>query len=295
MDVSAADNTKLKDIVRKLCTTKIRTPLTMERIRTWLKQFETAEEQTLALLILKNLIYRTSAQIESCLRQALKEAALYFEPPDSSEIHYDWRSVLANTKPLRSGKHFYFAPPINDSLAAPGKSGELIARLLHSNFGISRSYQTYCEDRELPDDEYFLVVDDGSFTGMQISDVLKTCRNLMRGHNRGGIVLSIVHEDAITRLGIDFPDVKVFYGELLTEKDNFKQICTYWVSNNIWPYDHIDPHDLYMSIAKRAEMPDANVGWGKLGLMVVYEHGIPDNTLPLLWQRSSKWEPLFER
>lgn len=295
MDVPLTDNTKLKEIIRKLCATKIRTPLTMERVRTWLKQFITLEEQTLALLILKNLIYRNSAQIESSLRQALKEAALHFETPETTEISYNWRGVLSNKRPLRSGKFFFFAPPIIEGVTPPGKSGELIARLLHSNFGIDRSYQTYCGNRKLPDDEYLLIVDDGSFTGTQISEVLTRCGDLMHGHQRGGIVLSIVHQTAINRLEIDFPDVKVFYGELLTEKDNFEQVCKSWVANKIWPHEHIDPFDLYMDIARRAEMPDAAAGWGKLGLMVVYEHGIPDNTLPLLWTRSTNWEPLFER
>ncbi len=295
MDVSSTDNIKLKEVIRKLCATKIRSPLTMERVRTWLKQFTTPEEQTLALLILKNLIYRNSAQIESSLRQALKEAALHFEPTNTFDISYDWRSVLANTKPLRSGRFFFFAPPILDSLATPGKSGEIIARLLHSNFGIDRSYLTYCTDRILPEDEYLLIVDDGSFTGTQISDVLTACGDLMRRHSRGGIVLSIAHEDAITHLNKNFPDVKIFCGELLTQRDNFEQVCKAWVVNKIWPHAHIDPYTVYINIAQRAGMSDSMAGWGKLGLMVVYEHGIPDNTLPLLWERSNNWEPLFER
>lgn len=107
MDASPSDTLKLKEIIRKLCTTKIRNPLTMERVRTWLKQFKTPEEQTLALLILKNLIYRTTDQIESCLRQALKEAVLHFEPPSHDEPDYDWRRILTNVHPLRSGKFFF--------------------------------------------------------------------------------------------------------------------------------------------------------------------------------------------
>lgn len=295
MDVPITDNTKLKEIIRRLCATKKRTPLTMERIKIWLKQFTTPEEQTLALLILKNLIYRTTAQIESCLRQALKEAALHFEPPNTDEVDYEWRNVLANYPTSRSGFFFYFAPPILGSLAAPGKSGELIARLLHSKFGIQRSFQTYCEDRKLADDEYFLIVDDGSFTGTQICDVLRQCGPLMQDHNRGGIVLSIAHEEAIKEFKIKLPNVRVFCGELLTEKDNFKQTCEAWVNNKIWPHEGFDPHALYMDIATRAGMSDTASGWGKLGLLVVYEHGIPDNTLPLLWERTSNWEPLFER
>ncbi|MGE8111654.1 hypothetical protein [Pseudomonas sp. HN2-3] len=292
MDVPPTDNTKLKEIIRKLCATKIRNPLTMERVRTWLKQFKSQEEQTLALLIVKNLIFRNSAQIESSLRQALKEAALHFEPPEKSEAGYNWKEILSNKKPLRSNRYFYFAPPImTEGTTPPGKSGELIARSLHSNFGIDKSYQTYCNSRKLPEDEYLLIVDDGSFSGSQISQTLVQCGDLMRNHERGGIVLAIAHEEAIKRLAKDFPNVKVFYGELLTEKDNFKKVCELWIENKIWPYDKVDPYDLYLKTLARADMSDAGMG----GLMVVYEHGIPDNTLPLLWKRSANWEPLFER
>lgn len=294
MDASPSDTIKLKEIVRKLCTTKIRNPLTMERVRTWLKQFRTPEEQTLALLILKNLIYRTTDQIESCLRQALKEAVLHFEPPSLDEPAYDWRRILTNVRPVRSGKYFYLAPPIGPA-ASPGKSGELIARLLHSKFGIERSYLTYCEERTITEDEYLLVVDDGSFTGSQISDIFKVSGQLMRSHSRGAVILSIVHEEAIKRLNSDFPDVSIFYGELLTERDNFKNVCEKWISNGNWPYTEIHPYDLYMNIAHRAGIASNAEGFGKLGLLVVYEHGIPDNTLNLLWERSSSWEPLFER
>lgn len=294
MDASQSDTIKLKEIIRKLCTTKIRNPLTMERVRTWLKQFGTPQEQTLALLILKNLIYRTTDQIESCLRQALKEAVLHFEPPSHDEHEYDWRRILTNVRPVRSGKYFYLAPPIGP-LGSPGKSGELIARLLHSKFGVERSYLIYCDERTIPEDEYLLVVDDGSFTGSQITDTFKESGQLMRHHSRGAVILSIVHEDAIDRLNRDFPDVKVFYGELLTEKDNFKNVCENWVVNGNWPYSDVHPYDLYTNIAHRAGVASSAEGFGKLGLLVVYEHGIPDNTLNLLWERSSNWEPLFER
>lgn len=294
MDASPSDTIKLKEIIRKLCTTKIRNPLTMERVRTWLKQFTTPEEQTLALLILKNLIYRTTDQIESCLRQALKEAVLHFEPPSQDEHEYDWRRILTNVRPLRSGKFFYLAPPIAPA-ASPGKSGELIARLLHSKFGVERSYLTYCDERTIAEDEYLLVVDDGSFTGSQISDIFRVSGQLMRSHCRGAVVLSIVHEEAIKRLNTDFPDVRIFYGELLTERDNFKNVCENWIGNGNWPYPDTHPYDLYVNIAHRAGIVSNAEGFGKLGLLVVYEHGIPDNTLNLLWERSSSWEPLFER
>lgn len=36
-------------------------------------------------------------------------------------------------------------------------------------------------------------------------------------------------------------------------------------------------------------------GFGNLGCMIAYEHGIPDDSLQLLWDESETWKPLFER
>lgn len=206
MDVVLPDNTKLKQIVRLLCTTGIRSPLSMERVKTWLKQFQGAEEQTLALLMLRNLIYRTSAQIESSLRQALKDAAVHFSPPAREGIHsYDWRAVLLSKIP---GRHFYFGPPAHD-YTHPGKSGELITRLLHSSFGVAKSNLRYIDNYTLPADDYFLLVDDGAFSGHQIEGIINQNGLCMRGHERSAIVLSIAHEEAISYLNEKFPEIRV--------------------------------------------------------------------------------------
>lgn len=293
MDVVLPDNTKLKQTIRLLCTTGIRNPLNMERIKIWLKQFQGLEEQTLALLILRNLIYRTSSQIESSLRQALKEATVHFSPPSKSDLHtYDWRAVLTSKIP---DKHFYFGPPAHE-YSAPGKSGELITRLLHSSFGIAKSYLRYPSNSPLPDDEYFIMVDDGSFTGHQIEQIIQSEGQCMR-NPRSAVVLSIAHEDAIKHLNDHFPEIKVFCGELLTQKDNFYELSKSWIERGLWPFEGTTPIDVYKEIStNRAKFQHgASVGYGGLGLLVAYEHGVPDNTLQLLWNRSDTWSPLFER
>ncbi|WP_456027250.1 phosphoribosyltransferase-like protein [Pseudomonas capeferrum] len=294
MDVLLPDDTKLKHIIRLLCTTKVRAPLGMEKIKTWLKQFVGPEEQRLALLIVRNLIYRTSGQIESSLRQALKEAALHFSPPTLESMdRYSWRDVLSNKQP---GRTFYFGPPVHE-YTPPGKSGELIIRLLQHSFNIGRSYLRYPTDSILDDDDYYIMVDDGAFSGHQLEDIIRAHGSLMRGHERAGIVLSIAHESAIHHLNQNFPEIKIFCGELLTNKDNFEEVSKGWVEKKLWPYADIDPITLYRDIAyKRAGFVESeSLGWGGLGLLVAYEHGVPDNSLQLLWQRSDNWNPLFER
>lgn len=51
-----ADGINLLNIIRHLCTTKIRHPMTIEQTKAWLNQFTPGPEKTLGLLILRYLI-----------------------------------------------------------------------------------------------------------------------------------------------------------------------------------------------------------------------------------------------
>lgn len=61
-----------------------------------------------------------------------------------------------------------------------------------------------------------------------------------------------------------------------------------------------DEREKAKTIASRcgaATEKHAPLGFGNLGLAVVFERGCPNNTLPILWGESSKplWRPLFPR
>jgi hypothetical protein len=49
-----------------------------ERIKRWVKQFQSPAEKTLAWLILRSMIFRTNEQFMSSMRQALKQATNHF-------------------------------------------------------------------------------------------------------------------------------------------------------------------------------------------------------------------------
>lgn len=37
------------------------------------------------------------------------------------------------------------------------------------------------------------------------------------------------------------------------------------------------------------------LGYGNLGCLIAYDHGIPDDSLQLLWDKSESWNPLVAR
>lgn len=288
------DDVNLKKIIKLLCTTKIRQPLSFEQTKAWLKQFDQGPELTLALLILRFLIYRTSDQLASSLKQALKLATRNFTEQSYLSETYDWREILNGTS---EELVFYFGPAKHE-FTAPGKSGEIIARLLKSCIGLDSSKLSYPDQftKLTPKERYFLV-DDGLYTGHQLNDFIHLHGGFMTSCSQAGIVVALAHDSGIALLKSNYPNIPVFYGEKITSKNCFEAISEEWIEDKVWPYKDITPLDQYLEIVKnKARFKDATpLGYGNLGCLVAYDHGIPDDSLQLLWDKSESWNPLIAR
>lgn len=291
------DDLNLRQIIRSLSIRKIRQPITYEQIKAWLRQFEQGPELTLALLILRYLIYRTSDQLISSLKQALKCAAISYVPDGYSCEDIDWRDILiGNAVNLK----FYFGPPKTD-YAKPGKSGELISRLLKSCVDIASNQLVYPSEyshKALKINERYLLVDDGIFTGDQMDNFISDYGDFMSSGNQTGIVVGLAHDSAIDIMKRKYPNIPLFYGERISEKECFKSISQEWIDDEVWPYDKITPLQQYFEIIQtkaRFSDDESLLGYGDLGCLVAYEHGIPDNSLRLLWDQSDTWKPLITR
>lgn len=287
------EDLKLKRAVQLLCTTGIRRPLTMERVRTWLKQFAVGPEQTLALLVLRFLIYRTSDQIQSVLTQALRKTALHFTEDLDEKENVKWRDILTG----KTNLDFLFGPPAHE-YTKPGKSGELIVRLLKLIFAIeSRNIQYPSMVTNLDSNERYIMIDDGVFTGEQLTSLIASFDAMRITPRQTGIVVAIAHERGLNALQSQFPNIPVFFGEKITKEDSLEAHSQRWVDDGRWPYQDCSPLQVYLDVASvkgnfRVKQP---LGYGGLGLMVAYEHGIPDDSLQLLWDQSETWNPLIDR
>ncbi len=286
------DQLAIERAVRSLSRQKIRrSPLSLDRVKSWVKQFATNEEKALAWLILRNLVYRTNEQLESSLRQALKAAAQHFIAGTNLPADAGWREVLKGDYPALA---FYCGPPSLDGPMLPGKSGELIARLVGRIFNVQKYYPR--DVVTFKPEERYLVVDDGSYSGEQLTEFLVNWRDNYA--DNVAVVVAVAHEDAVARLRERFPSVPLFYGELLTQANSLASLSAEWVANGQWQYDNVSPRLLYKEICGRKgpfEGGTASEGFGSLGLSVAYEHGVPDDSLQLLWDRSATWTPLIER
>lgn len=287
------DKLSLERTIKGLSSLGIRqSPLTWEKAKIWTRQFEDGPEKALALLILRHLVFRTISQIESSLRQAVKAAAHHFREQYNLPEESNWREIL-NGK--IGGLSFYCSPPAGQ-FSSPGKSGELIARTINRLFDVEKSYSY--NFTVFKDDEHLLIVDDGTYTGEQLDTFLTNYTPAITASSKIAIIVAIAHEDAIARLRRNHPQIPVFYGELLSKNHCFERLAESWISNSQWPFTEISPIDVYNSICTKHNLLKSGkcvLGFGNLGVIVGYEHGIPDDSLNILWEKSESWLPLIDR
>jgi len=287
------DQLSVEWAVHWLSRTGVRSPLNVERIKQWVKQFQTPEEKTLAWLILRNLIYRTKEQLQSSMRQALKQTTIHFVDQLGLQERVAWRDALKSG----AGLTFYCGPPSLSNLGTPtqpGKSGDLIARLINQRYGIGKQHPS--DVQVLQSDERFIVVDDGTYTGHQLVNFLRGW-GIDFSQRRVAIAVAIAHKTACEHLKQEFPNVPLIHGELLTADICFQALSQKWIETGQWSYQK-SPLEVYDEVHTRNrpfENGNGGNGYGSIGALVAFEHGVPDDSIQLIWGVSPSWKPLVER
>ncbi|RXV67951.1 hypothetical protein D1006_22260 [Burkholderia stabilis] len=271
----------------------MRSPLSVERIKQWVKQFQNPEEKTLAWLILRNLIFRTSEQLQSSMRQALKQATIHFLDQLSLQDEVVWNDALKG----HAGLSFYCGPPSLPTFGMPtqpAKSGDLIARMINRRYGIDKHYPS--DINVLQPNERFIVVDDGTYTGVQLANFLQGW-GMDFSQGRVAIAVAMAHKEACGHLEQQFPNVPLMFGELLTADVCFRSMSQKWIESGQWHHQK-SPLEVYDAVHERNqpfENGNGGIGYGNIGALVAFEHGVPDDSIQLLWGVSPSWKPLVER
>lgn len=286
------DQLAVERAVHLLSRTGVRAPLNIERIKRWVKQFQSQAEKTLAWLILRNLIFRTNEQLLSSMRQALKQATIHFVEQQGSQGEVAWGDALRGS----TGLSISCGPPslATRGFVPPGKSGELMARLVNQRYRIEKHFPS--EINVLTPDERFIVVDDGTYTGVQLCTFLRNW-DIDFSQRRVAIAVSMAHKTACQALKDEFPTVPMFYGELLSPEMCFTSLCQRWVETGQWRYE-TPPIDVYAEVHRRNqpfEKGNGAGGYGDVGALIAFEHGVPDDSIQLLWDTSRTWQPLVDR
>lgn len=228
------------------------------------------------------------------LAARLLDSVLFFS---QSEITANYRSVLDSldgwhrTKSKRKGRWFFVAMS-----SSAGESGDgMIYQFRLANNLDSKSFKEmfiYPRDlvrQKLTSEDKVVLIDDFSGTGKQVCDAWNSAElsfgELVAGAGKVYLVVVAATKTARDKITEETP-LSVCYGHLLTDKDNvFSEKCNHYTK----------PEKARILHYNEKADPSNPKGFGDSGLMVVFCHRCPNNSVPFLRNQNETWTGLFPR
>lgn len=241
-----------------------------DRIGRWINQF-TAEDRDLAARLLDAVDFITQTRIVLAFRNTLATLP-------------GWHLNLAR----RQGR-WRFAPFSGSS----GESGDtMIWQFRHANNLTGKQYRhlfIYRRDllsENLEADDTIVFVDDFSGTGTQACEAWnEQLEELLPNSPRVYLVLLVTSIAARNRISQE-TGLTVVSSIELSDRDNiFSEACTHFTN---------EEKDVLLNYCHKADARHPR-GFGDCGFVLVLEHKCPNNSIPILHSRNSRWEGLFRR
>ena len=245
-------------------------PIDEHAVRSWIAQFDFAHID-LAARILDSVQFYPAADIGAQLRHSLINLPAWPLNPESADPR--WRLVPFSSSPGESGDSMLHL--LRRSASLSGKA--------HSPLFIYRS--ELLRERLRPTDNV-VFVDDFAGTGEQAVDAWNgTFSELLPEPPNTYLLLAAATERAIAKIQTSTP-LRVATGVRLgPSEDLFSADCTHFT---------IAEKDAIISYNKRADRKRPR-GYGDCGTVVVFAHGAPNNSIPILHSSSHRWQGLFRR
>lgn len=250
-----------------------RSPVTEPAIVEWMDQFEQADRD-LAARILDVVDFYGQAQIHAAYRQAL--AALPGWHATKTKRTGEWRFAAMSGSAGESGDSMLYQFRIANKLDGKRFSDLFVARrdLIAQKLGA---------------DDTVVLLDDFSGTGNQVckawNDPQTAFGEILAGVGRIYLVLVAATRAARQRIGRE-TSLSVLSSHELDSRDNiFSEQCNRFTRQDRNRLLH------YCTLASRG----APRGFGDCGLVVVFQHRTPNNTIPILHVNHGKWRGLFPR
>ena len=265
------------------------------RLESWLNQFVAREMELLGACLLDNFIFRSKGQVEALLKAALCSPAML-----TPAGRWDGEIVEALGN-RRVDPGIRLAPVIRLD-QPPTKSGTYVLRRLAKSLRIQDSWMLWPQSlAEMPDRVHTLiVVDDFCGSGTQFSDFVRLTglEDVMRSRPKCRIVYLTVaaHLSGIKKVQDEYARVEFIAGEVLTALHGFfggERLARIKV-------DGIEERlkTDYEAIAKEVGLGGRSIGpygFEGQGLTYAFDHGTPNNTLPIYWYAGDDWTPLVNR
>jgi hypothetical protein len=234
------------------------------RVLAWLGQFEDVDLQV-ATAVLSQVHYYNAANIRAMSRQLVAMVGEEYAQVPRQEI--------------------VFVP-----VGEPGSSAGIIARAIREVSGGERPRVVHMADIERLDPasvSVVVLIDDFSGTGQQLFEWWETVEPVIRPKEAEVVVALLVMNERARQEIERFADKTVAVVELDGQANVLSEESGIFSGEGkatILKYCH--------RTGARAEYVR---GRGDCGLLVAFRHGCPNNSLPILWHQSKKWQALFRR
>lgn len=265
------------------------------RPRAWLNNFEESDKG-IASFLLDKFVFFSNHYTDRLLHKVYNDLVSHFEGTEEADLV----SLFGEIK----------VAPLEGEQPNPSDSGNLLCRKMRQNFHFPEAnIVTPAQAVTIADNGGFILfVDDFIGSGDQF---LKTWRrdyldaypkafchvSLESGPTY--VVLALVcTESALRRINAELGHVSVFSCHTVDEHSSvFNLRDSKYTIAEIDAFlekycDRLTPQEEYI----RNDREFLKYGYHKLGLLLGFEHSVPDATLPIFWSTgTADWSPLYER
>lgn len=254
------------------------------QLKSWFKNFNTINERFFAACVLDWLVYRSDKHVIAMLYDLL-----------TKHLHNQWRldqNPLYNPQnnPLNMlqekwgeiGFRYVTAVRQEDK---DTKSGYHIAGEMNHNLQISTKWNIRNSEIQKKYEEgirTFIFVDDLIGTGEQMNSVLEESQIYKYTDIFVYVLVCAGHEIGVNEVKKAHPNVKILCAEYIPKDSNLFYNLP---ANEFEKQSPQEMHDFYAEFMKEKGVKHGNVfGKGDLGMTYAFQHNVPNDSLPILYE-----------
>ena len=235
--------------------------ISISKVTHWMSQFED-NDLLLAEKILNEIKYYSASKIRAMVGELVKLVYLKFNTIQRERI--------------------LFIP-----IGEPYEGSSTIARVLREEVGEDViKYMSDLERLEEGTYEALIFIDDFSGTGTQLSEWWVNVESIVLPRNVPFVLALLVINYRARPILEDFSEVVCV--DQLQREDNV-----------LSRYSRIFSDEEKRRMIHYCKLtnchPDLIYGFDDCGLLLVFKHGCPDNSIPILWHTNASWEGLFKK
>lgn len=266
------------------------------RLGRWFQQFADRDAQLLGACLLDQLIFRSRDQVDAMLKSLVTCSEI--QKATGTSLHDN--ELVERLSPRRADPRIRLSPVISLD-QPPTKSGPYVLRRLQKSLGLNPRWMIWPQSivAETAAFDTLLLVDDFCGSGQQFSDFLTTNQLdswLQSSPSHKIIYLTLAaHSKGKHFIATNFPAVRVIAAETLSDEHSFFSGAFF----RELPDDVIRTKlsNDYQKISTECGLGGriGSLGYDSMGLTYAFDHGTPNNSLPIYWFDNEKWMSLLDR